>query len=375
MTKSGYLQPAIQAYGGGIWHTWFDRDLGLAGRVIIRNPETKKLEYKLVHCKEALLKIPNLAIHFTRKDSFEFNKEQQLRPFLATQEIDNLETHHNLETPQLAATLDMQIREFPAIIQKIASEIKVNPGDIVDFDLNLIDVQPASFMGIYKEFISSQNIDNQISCHCGLEAFKDIHENSDFVKNDKDINILVMFDHEEIGSKSMQGALSTYLATVSKRIFQRATVDCPDTEEFYNAALRRSFIFSADLAHAINPNYASYHQEVHPVHFHKGVVIKTNHSMSYATDSVSSVIFKEIAEKVSVPVQEFVVKCDSLCGTTVGPLLNTNTSIKAIDIGIGQLAMHSIRETCATTDVYYYYKLMKGFYEVFNKVDTTLLGM
>jgi aspartyl aminopeptidase len=369
MTKSGYLQPAIQTYGGGIWHTWFDRDLGLAGKVIIRNPTTKALEYKLIHFNEALLRIPNLAIHFTRKDDkFEFNKEQQLRPFLATQEIDDI------VKPEPLATLEMKTREFPAIIEKIASELKVDPVNIVDFDLNLIDAQPAGFMGIYKEFISSGKIDNQISCHCGLEAFKDLHESPDFLKTDKNINILVMFDHEEIGSKSMQGALSTYLAAVSKRIFQRA-VNSPDAEELYNAALRRSFILSTDLAHAINPNYAGYHQEAHPVHLHKGVVIKTNYNISYATDSVSSVILKELAKKLDIPVQEFVVKCDSLCGTTVGPLVNTNTCIKTVDIGIGQLAMHSIRETCATTDVLYYYQLIKGFYEIYHKIDTTLLGV
>lgn len=369
MTKSGYLQPAVQLYGGGIWHTWFDRDLGLAGKVVIRDPKTKALTSELIHIKEALLRIPNLAIHFTRSyNKFEFNLEQHLRPFLATSEADGI------LASKCQISTEMALREFPAIMELIAKELKVDPMDIVDFDLNLIDVQPASFLGIHKEFISSGKMDNQISCHCGVEAFKDLHEQPGFLKNDKDINILVMFDHEEIGSKSMQGALSTYLATVSERIFKRA-VGTPEAEELYNAAIRRSFLLSADLAHAINPNYASHHQEVHPVHMHKGVVIKTNYNISYATDSVSSVILKEIAEMVKVPLQEFVVKCDSLCGTTVGPLLNTNTGIKTIDIGIGQLAMHSIRETCGTTDVLYYYQLLKGFYEVYNKVDRTFLGV
>eukprot|EP00826_Nyctotherus_ovalis_P029487 TRINITY_DN2330_c0_g2_i2.p1 TRINITY_DN2330_c0_g2~~TRINITY_DN2330_c0_g2_i2.p1 ORF type:complete len:368 (+),score=144.35 TRINITY_DN2330_c0_g2_i2:529-1632(+) len=367
MTKSGYLQPAIQTYGGGIWHTWFDRDLGLAGKVVVR--KAGKLEHKLVHFNQALLRIPNLAIHFTRKyDKFEFNLEQHLRPFMATEHVDRLRE----SIPK--ANAEMMVREFPAIMEMIAEELKVDPIDIVDFDLSLVDVQPAGFMGIHKEFISSGKIDNQISCHCGVEAFKDLHTSEDFLKGDKDINILVMFDHEEIGSKSMQGALSTFLATVSERIFKRAA-DSADGEELLNAALRRSFILSADLAHAINPNYASYHQEAHPVHLHKGVVIKTNYNISYATDTASSVILKELAERLKVPLQEFVVKCDSLCGTTVGPLLNTNTCIKTIDIGIGQLAMHSIRETCATTDILYYYRLLKGFYQEYAKVDKTFLGM
>eukprot|EP00826_Nyctotherus_ovalis_P037819 TRINITY_DN3485_c0_g5_i1.p1 TRINITY_DN3485_c0_g5~~TRINITY_DN3485_c0_g5_i1.p1 ORF type:complete len:370 (-),score=70.28 TRINITY_DN3485_c0_g5_i1:119-1228(-) len=367
MSRAGYMQPAVQTYGGGIWHTWFDRDLGLAGKVILRNPETKGLEYRLVHCKEGLLRIPSLAVHFTKSyNKFEFNLEEHLRPFLATEHVDSI------VKPEIDISNEMLVREFPVVIKAIAEELKVDPASIIDFDLNLIDVQPAGFTGVYKEFVSSGKLDNQISCHCGLEAFKDLHEKPDFLKNDRDINILIMFDHEEIGSKSMQGALSTYLATLSKRIFQRAA-NSPDSEELFNAALRRSFIVSADLAHAVNPNYASYHQEAHPVCMHKGVVVKTNYNVSYATDSTSSVILKEIAGKVKVPTQEFVAKCDSPCRTTVGPLLNTNTCMKTIDIGIGQLAMHSIREICGTTDVMYYYQLMKGFYEEYGKVDRSLL--
>ncbi len=368
MTKSGYLQPAIQLYGGGIWHTWFDRDLTLAGKITVRNPTTKALEYRLFHYKDALLRIPNLAIHFTRQyDKFEFNLEQHLRPFLATEFAEKL-------TPvDLGPECELAAREFPSIIKLVAEEIKVNPGDIVDMDLNLIDSQPAALMGIHKEFVSSPRIDNQVSCHCGLEAFRELHSTPDFLTNDKDINILIMFDHEEIGSKSMQGALSTFLADLTKRIFYRTALSA-DNDDLYAAAMRRSFLLSADLAHATNPNYADRHQEVHPVHMHKGVVIKTNYNISYATDAVSSVILKEIGKRAGVPLQEFVVKCDSLCGTTVGPLLNTNTGIKTVDIGIGQLAMHSIRETCATTDMLYYYKLLKQFYAVYAKVDKTFLG-
>ena len=209
------------------------------------------------------MRIPNLAIHFTRVyDKFEFNLEQHLRPFMATDYVDKL------APVTLGADCELAAREFPAIVKLVANEIKVEPADIVDMDLNVIDTQPAALIGIHKEFISSPRIDNQVSCHCGLEAFRELHSNPDFLKNDKDINILVMFDHEEIGSKSMQGALSNFLADVSKRIFYRTTLSS-DAEDLYCAALRRSFLLSADLAHAINPNYADKHQEVHQVHMHK----------------------------------------------------------------------------------------------------------
>lgn len=263
MTKSGFLQPAVQLYGGGIWHTWFDRDLSLAGKITIRNPTTKKLECKLYHCKEALLRIPTLAIHFTRVyDKFEFNLEQHLKPFLATEHVDKL------AAVDLGPECDMAAREFPIIVKVIANEIGVNPADIVDMDLSLIDCEQAKTLGIYKEFISSGRMDNQISCHCGLEAFRELHSKPEFLANDADINILSMFDHEEIGSKSQQGALSIYLSEITKRIYMRTALTS-DADEMYIAALRRSFLVSADLAHAINPNYADKHQEAHPVHMHK----------------------------------------------------------------------------------------------------------
>ena len=209
------------------------------------------------------MRIPNLAIHFTRTyDKFEFNLEQHLRPFFATDYADKL-------TPaEISPDCDLAARQYPAILKLVASELKVDPQNIVEMDLNLLDTQPASFMGINKEFISAARIDNQLSCHCGIEAFKDLHSTPDFLKNDKDINILVMFDHEEIGSKSMQGALSNFLAEMTKRIFLRA-VGTTGADEFYNAAMRRSFLVSADLAHAVNPNYAERHQDVHQVHMHK----------------------------------------------------------------------------------------------------------
>ena len=150
----------------------------------------------------------------------------------------------------------------------VAEELKVDPKQVVDMDLSLLDTQPAGFLGVHREFISAPRMDNQISCHCGTEAFVDLHSKPDFLAADGDVNIFVMFDHEEIGSKSLQGALSNFLMEVSKRIFERC-VCAPDAEELYWAALRRSFLLSADLAHAINPNYADKHQDVHPVHMHQ----------------------------------------------------------------------------------------------------------
>lgn len=164
------------------------------------------------------------------------------------------------------------------------------------------------------------------------------------------------------------------MTETSKRIFDRAVCG-PNSEDMYKACLRRSFHISADLAHAINPNYSEKHQDVHPIYMHKGVVLKVNANQSYASDAVSGSIFKHLCNSCNVPVQEFIVRCDSLCGTTIGPLVATNTGIKTVDIGIGQHAMHSIRETCATTDLLYYYQLMKNFFTEYPKMDKKILGL
>lgn len=212
-----------------------------------------------------MLRIPNLAIHFTRVyEKFEFNLETNLRPLFATEHATKLAPF------ELGAESDIATHQHSAIVKLVAEDIKVDPGCIVDMDLNILDAQPGSFLGVHKEFISAPRLDNQLSCHCGTEAFVDLHTKTEFLKGDGDINVFVMFDHEEIGSKSPQGALSNFLMEITKRIFER-TMCSPEAEEYYKASLRRSFLVSADTAHATNPNYADKHQEVHPVKMH-GVI-------------------------------------------------------------------------------------------------------
>lgn len=188
--------------------------------------------------------------------------ETHLRPLFATETVDKLPCDRVLPSDAPLASC-----HAPAILFLISKELGVPPQNIIDWDLNLIDAQPATTLGLYEEFVSSARMDNQISCHCGLEAFVDLHSSPEFLSSDGDINYFVMFDHEEIGSKSIQGALSNFLIEITKRIFDRA-VDGRDSEEFYKAALRRSFLISADLAHAVNPNYTDKYQDLHLVHMH-----------------------------------------------------------------------------------------------------------
>jgi aspartyl aminopeptidase len=367
LESNGCLQAAVQLYGGGLWHTWFDRDLSLAGKVIVK--QDGKLTTKLFHYKDPLLKIPSLAIHFTRMyEKFEFNLEKHLRPIIATTIIDQLmHTPVNLEG-------GLGNKHHNAIVTLIAEEIKVKPEDIVDFDLLFVDTQPSQLFGINKEFISSGRLDNQLSAQCELEAWCKLHI-ADYLKTDGDINMMVLFDHEEVGSGSVQGAASNFLCEVTKRISEILCreLNAKNINEQYQTLLRRSFMISADTAHVVHPNWPEIHQELHKPHFHKGIVVKMHVSQNYATDPVSGSILKEVCKLSNVPLQDFVVKCDSLCGRTLGPLCAQQMGIKTVDIGMGQLSMHSIRETCATTDVLYYTNLFKGFFENYKKVSKDLL--
>ena len=367
MESHGCMQAAVQLYGGGLWHTWFDRDLSLAGKVIVN--ENGKLTTKLFHYKDPLIKIPSLAIHFTRVyDKFEFNLEKHLRPIIATTIVDQLFGNTN------ASLEGVYKKNHNALLQLVADEIKSNIKDIVDYDIMFVDTQPSQLLGIYKEFISSGRLDNQLSAQCQLEAWLSLHKN-EFLKDDRDINMMVLFDHEEVGSGSVQGAASNFLCEVTKRISERLCEVDPKlpVNEIYQTILRRSYMISADTAHVVHPNWPEIHQELHKPYFHKGIVLKTHASQNYATDPVSGSILREICKIDGIPLQEFVVKCDSLCGRTLGPLCAQQMGIKVVDIGMGQLSMHSIRETCATTDVLHYFNLFYAFFKNYRNISKDLL--
>jgi len=177
----------------------------------------------------------------------------------------------------------------------------------------------------------------------------------------------MLFDHEEIGSESMQGADSNMLCEITERLFTTLTPNC--TKEDYYRSIRKSFLVSADMAHSIHPNYAEKHQSLHAPRMQAGIVLKTNANQRYTTDTIGASLVREIASKVNVPIQDFMVKNDSPCGSTIGPMMAAKAGIKTIDIGAPQLAMHSIRETCGVVDLLYYRKLFKSFYQNFSSIS------
>jgi len=183
----------------------------------------------------------------------------------------------------------------------------------------------------------------------------------------KDICIAVSFDHEEVGSQSFTGAEGETFPTWLERILGGLDVPALVQPEIYS----RSFLLSADCAHGVHPNYSGKHQSEHRPDFHKGIVIKANANQRYATTALTSALFREVCKRAEVPVQDFVVRNDSPCGSTIGPIISSKTGIRTIDIGAPQWGMHSCRETCATSDVAHLHRLCKAFFETFREVDSS----
>ena len=346
----GYLQVGVECYGGGLFHTWFDRDLGVAGRVILSN-DSGSFESRMICIDRAILRIPTLAIHLDREVSkgFTFNKETHLRPVLATA------VRAQLEAGQEKAG------HHAVLLELLAKELKVQVSAIHDFELCLFDTQDGVVGGALNEFVFAPRLDNLCCSWVSLEALTTSLEN---LNDDTNVRMVALFDNEEVGSNSLMGAGSNFLQQTMDRIAN-------DPLSFTRAA-HKSFFVSADMAHAVHPNYADKHESNHQPALHKGPVIKFNANERYATTGVSSFLMKELARLEQVPLQEFVVRQDTGCGSTIGPILATQTGIRTIDVGIAQLSMHSIREMCGVDDLDSTLTWFRCFFSKFSSVDTSL---
>ncbi|PKC64860.1 peptidase M18, aminopeptidase I [Rhizophagus irregularis] len=363
--KEGYLQVGVEPYGGGLWHTWFDRDLSVAGRVMVET-ETTKFEHKLVKVERPILRIPTLAIHLDRdvREGFKFNNEVHLTPLIATVSnklAENNEKHH------------------PALLDILAQELKCKVNEIHDFELCLYDTQPSTIGGAYEEFIFSARLDNLMMSYALLIGLINSTKNiSESLCDDSNIRLITLFDNEEIGSTTAHGANSLLLETTLRRICSAFAE--PGYDTIFEETIHKSFMISADMAHAVHPNYCEKHEENHRPQMNQGVVIKTNANQAsdliqyhrYATTSVTSLILRQVAKKYKVPLQDFVVRNDSPCGSTIGPMISANLGLRTLDIGNPQLSMHSIRETAGTKDVDHAIKLIKAFFEDFAEIDRNI---
>lgn len=384
--KEGFVQLGVQTYGGGLWYTWFDRELTLAGRVIVRNPSSGALEEHLIHINRPLACIPSLAIHLNRNanNGFAPDPETHLAPIISTTVMKQLNGGEDD---------DNSIGGHPAgLIRLIATELQCATADIVDLELYLTDTQPACVGGLHGEFIHAPRLDNQFGAFTSLSA---LINSLPSLKDDSNIRVVCLYDHEEIGSRSYQGAASVLTEHFLRRIIQSLTngaavqtvdnngvgsnamdtaTSSPTAEGcLFERSLARSFFLSADQAHAVHPSWPEKHEPAHKPAFHRGLVLKHNVAQSYATNGQTSAILKEIAKRSNVPLQEFVVRQDAPCGSTIGPIVASHLGVMTADVGGAQLAMHSCREITCTSSVGYAVALFTGFFDQLANIMTSFV--
>lgn len=334
-TENKYLKLNTEVYGGPILNTWFDRPLSIAGRVAIKTDNPLKPREELVDLRKPIAVIPNLAIHMNRK----VNEGVKLNP--------------QTDTLPLISMINEGFEKDNFLLNILADNLKVNVEDIIDFDLFLYSMDKGSLIGVNEEFISCPKLDDLAMVHAGLHGIVDS-------KVKDGTNVLVCFDNEEVGSTTKQGAASPFLRTVLERIVLSLGKD----KEDYFRALSNSFMISADMAHALHPNFAGKNDLTNKPVINGGPAIKIAANQAYTSDSLTIAVYESICKKVNVPVQRFVNRSDQRGGSTIGPISTTQLDIPSVDIGNPILAMHSVRELGGVFDHYYVYTSFKGFYEV-----------
>lgn len=325
--KNKYVKLNTEKYGGMICSTWFDRPLSIAGRILVK--ENNAVKTHLVNIDKDLVIIPNLAIHMNREvnDGYTYNAQIDMLPLYG----DNLSKGSLMKT--------------------IAKEAEVEEESILDTDLFLYNRMNGTKIGSNEEYISSPRLDDLECAFTSLSAF--LSENTS-----NSASVYCVFDNEEVGSGTKQGADSTFLYDVLRRI----NISLGKTEEDYYRLISSSFMVSADNAHALHPNYTDKSDLTNKVYMNDGIVIKYNANQKYTTDAVSASIFKTICDSVDVPYQTFTNRSDILGGSTLGNISNAHVSLNTIDIGLAQLAMHSTYETAGAKDVTYMIDAIKAFY-------------
>ena len=336
--EGGIVKLNTEVYGGPIMSTWFDRPLTLAGRVIVKSKDVMTPTTLLLHVKRPLLQISNLAIHFNRlvNDGVKLSRQKDVLPILGI-------INDELEKGNLLMNI---------ILEELNKQQTVAREDILDFDLYLADATPACTFGAHNELISSGRLDDLSMCFAGLEALL-ASQPTDTTQ------VLAIFDNEETGSQTKQGAGSPFLSYMLKRI----ALAQGGTEEAYYQAVERAFMISADNAHAWHPNYSEkYDPTNHPM-LGGGPVIKFNAAQKYASDAYSASVFAGLCKKAGVPCQRFVNHSDVAGGSTLGNILASSIPLRGVDMGNAILAMHSCRETGSTADHEFCVKVFTQFYQ------------
>lgn len=330
--EGGMVTLNTEVYGGPILYTWFDRPLSIAGRVTVRSSDPLNPDTRMVNFGRPLLTIPHLAIHFNRavNEGNPLSRQRDMLPVLG-----------RVEKPEEAKGL---------LTRMVADELGVTPEEILDFDLTLYDTTPACTFGLNDEFISSGRIDDLEMVHAAVTALCDAAEKRPMAEATR---VVAIFDNEETGSGTKQGAASPILSSIFRRICACRAAAGADSFSDYSRAVARSFMISADNGHALHPNYTSKQDPTnHPIQG-DGPVVKINANCKYMTDGRSAGIFRSICADAGVPCQSFVNHSDTPGGSTLGNILTSQIELEGVDMGAPQWAMHSVRETAAVADHLY----------------------
>jgi len=316
--KEGYRQLGVEVYGGVLLATWTDRDLSIAGRVTLRDDPTPRL----LRVDRPLCRVANIAIHLNREANDKglgLNKQTHLPPLIGLE--------GDAEDPRW-------FEDF------VAGELGVESEQILGYDLMLYDVVPSTVSGLAGEFIHAPRLDNLGSCHAGIEALLNVQDAAAHTRG------IALYDHEEVGSRSAEGAMGNFLESVLERVVLATGGD----RETVHRAVAKSLLVSADMAHAVHPNYADKHEPRHMPRLNQGPVIKVNNQLRYATNADTASRFERFALEADVAVQKFVNRTDLACGSTIGPISASRLGMPTVDVGNPMLSMHSVREMAGAHD-------------------------
>lgn len=332
-SSQGIAQLGVEVYGGPILATFTDRDLSLAGRVMVRDGESYVARH--VQFYNSIVRLPNLAIHMNREvndKGLVLNKQTGL-PLIFGFAADSDEAQTQLT-------------------DALATQLQVEAADIITWDLSVYDTQKGSFWGLNEEFIANSQLDNLASCHAAISALLNN-------KKPDSTNICALFDHEEVGSESATGASGSFMNDVITRICASTNTSAEDRLR----SLSNSFFISADMAHAYHPNHASSYEPCHHALVNQGPVIKTNANQRYSTNADTAARFIQLCKSADVPYQQYAHRTDLGCGSTIGPILAAQLGVASVDIGSPMWAMHSLRESAGVLDHSYMIAVLKELYK------------
>lgn len=326
----GWRQVAVEIYGGPLLNSWLDRDLGLSGRLVLRDGGTR-----LLAVDRPLLRVPQLAIHLDRnvnEQGVVLDRQRHMQPVWGLGKVDE-----------------------GGLIRFAAEEAGVEASDVVGWDLMVHDVQPPAYLGRDQEFLAAARLDNQLSVHAATAALAAVAGSSGLPY----VPVLAAFDHEETGSESDTGAGGPLLG----RLLERSVFVRGGSYEDQARAFAGTICVSADTGHAVHPNYADRHDPTHRPMPGGGPILKVNVNQRYATDGVGRGVFAEACDRAGVPLQDFVSSNAIPCGTTIGPITAARYGITTVDVGVPMLSMHSARELCGADDPYLLANALKAFLE------------